>query len=922
MISHFDMVEQLGQSALDSQFIHSTGIDSLKNHVICIHSSYLINKLVNSCHPGDLLTGISVRTVKAALADFKAKMDALQIKFKVVFNGAEIFSEKGSFQAHSQLHRKFFHQLWKLETALLLVESLEVGAEKARLIEELSYMKTVARESQLYRLLVEKELAEFLHDCMFQELEIEFVRAPNRANNQLVWFYSYDYCEAIVGNLSLLPFSDTLPQVILDLDLQSNTFSYISTRDFNDALKLVKGKEKRQFELWGFAIPAELCTEHDVAIVKALDEKIFDMQPRLAALRLETSDKLRVIHEKLSSVFNRIDCNAATGNDKAFADTFALVTNEKPIRREHHIFRIDYGQVINSSCEFSPSPGVKTYLMNEADKNKFKAALVYDFNVCKKLCPFSCFDVFNSQFISMVSKVSKNSIYFGPPLADSKEHRFVVEELLAKDLECSFTNFVYSFGKTLTVLEFMLHGYSLKEPVNLKIKDHFTHLESGEKIMHYFKDAAFKKFEKDTGAKTATSFKPSFKQIVTMAFHCFKSSPDSSDLTLSPMNAKKGSPPLELSLSKREVSSMVCLSLLEELDYLSSKQKSFKILGAGLMRKGLEQFEEKLVLLLEMMRINLMNGEFMNPPETSLLKHHKKRDDKYLAQSLRKTSEEVRVRPRPGMSQLEEDSAHAATQKRKESEFVLHLDHGDLSREPSNYDFSKLLSSISYGLLDCREAHQSLVLAQKQIPEESLEILAAGIAHKAIPRILMIARVFALIDAKVDMRRSSKRLLDFDTAQFVAVAATMQRLLRFKVEGYFSFAIHTAGKQLSLRDIEDLKAALPFRSHLTGHLSSLVKHLLTKFAAFDQATKAKSQLAKQLDPQLTLQHLEKAFPEFETLREDLAEGFGLFMSLVDILEYGIERGIDKGASPVLTEYLESKELLRDCFKKLGLADTN
>lgn len=407
-----------------------------------------------------------------------------------------------------------------------------------------------------------------------------------------------------------------------------------------------------------------------------------------------------------------------------------------------------------------------------------------------------------------------------------------------------------------------------------------------------------------------------------MAFHCFKSSPDSSDLVLSPMNAKKAIPPLELSLSKKEVVSMIFINLLEELDYLSSKQKSFKILGAGLMRKGTERFEEKLILLLEMMRINLLNGEFMNPPETNFLKHQKKRDDKYLSQSLRKTSEEMRIRPKAGMGHFEDDFSQAAAQKRKESEFLLHLEKGELSREPSNYDFSRLLSSVSYSLEECKAAYQSIVASQKQISEDSIEILGAGLTHKSVPRILMISRVFAFIDAKVDFSKSAKSLLDFDTSQFVAVAALIQRILRFKVEGYFSYAIHTSAKQLVLKDIEDIKSSLPFRCHLAGHLSSLMKYVLTKFVAFEQSAKSKSQLSKQLDQQLTFQKLEADFPEFTALRDDLMEGFSLFMNLVDILEYGIERGIDKGASPVLTEYLESKELLRECFKKLGLTDTN
>ena len=925
------MVEELTVQARKAGFMHKSEIKLLSGHVVSISSNYLINKLVYLSNAGDLLTGISVSSVKQELRKFKQNMDNANIRFKVVFNGPECFSDKGIFPHFSQTQKKFFHLMWQLEITRLLLLREEDTEKRNSDIDKARKVKQLALGSLYYRLLVEREIAEYVYDIMYEELHIEFIIAPAKANNQLVWLYSYDYCEAVVGDLSLLPYSDTLPQVILDLDFETNQFEYISTKELNESLKLVKGKEKRQFEIWGYAIPIEMCSEHDICIIISLEDKLAEIQNKIESNRVQTSDKLRHILEKIASVFSKIDSTQNPGssnpNDRFFSENYTTITAEKWIRRESNIYKLDHCQVINSSCDYAVFPGTRTYLMNETDKQKLKSSVLYDFSMSKKLCSFLSFDLFNPKLITLVSKVSKFRFYVPCPISDSKEYRALIENTLPREVESSFSYFISTFGKTIVINEFGIENYFTNEPLHLSIKDRYAALESGDLTMHYFKDGGYKRYEKDMNIKnhkTDTDASYPYKHLVTMMFHYFKSAAESSEVSLHHLSLKRfNSGTSELALSKREIINMIMINVLNDLDYYNVKNKKFMILGAAIMRCNVEQeHQEKILLIVELIKLNLLNGEFMNPPEMNLMKNRKKKDDKYLVTSLRKTSEEIRVKTKVGVQVEEEDTDNLHTSKRKESEFVLHLDGGELSRPATNYDYGKIVNVISQTIEEYKQHYIHIASTHKQLSDDAIEMFANGIHDDTIPKILMISRVFAFVDAQINYGNKDEKLVDFDTSQFVAVVGLIQKMLRYKTEGYFSFAVHIGGKTMTLKDLEEIKVELPFRTHYAGHLSSLIKRLLIQYIIWLQSSKSKGEMFKFIDQKLTLTQIQSDNPEFTNLRSNLMEGFNLFLSFESILDYVMQRGIDKTASPILSSYIDSKELLKDCFKKIGISDTN
>jgi hypothetical protein len=618
----------------------------------------------------------------------------------------------------------------------------------------------------------------------------------------------------------------------------------------------------------------------------------------------------------------------ALSNDRQFAELFNRLTGDKFPKREANIFKIDNGQVIQSSCEFAIYPATKTYTMSETEKQKIKASTIIDFSshVSKCLYSFFSFDIFNTQFLLLNTKAAKYHIHFCPPISDSKEYRNILESIMPKDLETSFCNFVSVFGKLFLIQDYATETYFAKEETPINIKDYFSSLDSGEKVFYFFKEAAFQRFEKDNGtvSKSASnSNKISFKNLITMVFQAFSTAPDSSALIVSNFIAKKNANG-DLNLSKREILSFVLLNLLDDLEFISVKNKKFLILGAAMMRKGSDVLEEKLILLLEMIKLNLMSGEFMNPPEMSLLKNHKKKDDKYLTNSLRKTSEEIRTRSKLHLSSKEEEADPTLTQKRKESEFLLNFDEV-LNRDPTIYDYEKIVNVISLTVNKFKGRYEQLASASKQIPEEPIDLFVNGIHDKSAHLIVAISRVFCLIDCdfKLTDENNFDYIQDFDTSQYLNVLDLTQQILRYKIEGFFSIAINLGSKSLLLKEIEDIKTVLPFRSNFNGHLSNISKYILTLFTLVKQVGKSspKSELLRSLEADFSLSAIQKQYPNYNNLKESLGAGYHLLVNLVKILEYGMERGIEKQSSPVIQLWLDCRDLLKECFSQLGVIDS-
>lgn len=231
---------------------------------------------------------------------------------------------------------------------------------------------------------------------------------------------------------------------------------------------------------------------------------------------------------------------------------------------------------------------------------------------------------------------------------------------------------ISTYSKLFYIYEYCLDCHFFATPTKLDVKTSAKYF-ADERKLYYFKEEAIKEWE-DMSGKAADL---SMVNILTIFFHFLNAAPDSSQLRLTELEETKSSEISKMEkpqlaeackVSEKEVFMFVFLQLLDNIGFISLSKQKFFILGAGLMRKGDPKFEDRSVLMLTMLMHGLVNGEFMNPPERKMLKNKRQKNDHYLMESLRKTSEEIRNRSLNLNNVSEEDAGSLKSRTRLESE--------------------------------------------------------------------------------------------------------------------------------------------------------------------------------------------------------------------------------------------------------------
>lgn len=947
MFSHYDLVDELTNLADAHGFIHSESIGQLKDKYVCVSGAWFTKNLILRSQIGILSTGISQSLLLSAVQSLKKDFMDAGIKFKVVFSGSEIFTDKSYFQNQTIIRTKLYELIWELELTSSKGDHQATKISEA----EAERAKSELLKSSFYNSVVETEVRDLVKDLMFEE-EIEFIIAPGQSANQLVWMYNYDYCQAVVGDLNLFPFSDSLPLIILDFDFRCRSFEYIHQREYAEALKLIKLKEKRQIELWSFSVPPEQLSYKDISILTWLEDCHDGLDRRIDNIQVERSNKVKFCIERIGNILSRLEL-PATSAEKQFSDGINSVVPDKFTKRESILYRIDCSQAINSSIEFPMYPNTRNFSMSEQEKGKLKALYMIDFPMSKKFYAYYSFGVINHQFLLMTAKPSKYQLYLLPPAADSAEHQDLVQEYMHKELEGAVSVFLSNYGKLWFTNEYGMESYHLvsnslpagsESPGKLsgsmsslpftRVKETFEALESGERLLYFFRESAFKTQE---GKKTDLEGLPpkrlgvSFKGTTSMAFLCFNTSTDSSELNLTPFTLKKpdSSPnktpnavaPVHAAdavFSKKEILGFVAVNLLQSLHLVNVKEKKLSVVGAALMRQGVVELEEPLLLLFELTKVGHMQGKPLTPADKKHPKPKKTDQDLYLSSALRKSSEELRAKPTMSVNGGADDFPSLTQGGPKHSKSL----ESDQGAKPTP-ELDIVMSILADLRTKC--ASSSKKSGSGEVPA----ILQTGLNANLLAKVLVASRVYMLLDFTMALgdlndQNQKKDLLkvDFDASRYLHLVSSVQQTLRYKAESLFSLALATGGKLLTLKEIEELKVALPFRRSLSNKLATLVKQSLIEFIVLQEARQSSSpnqELIKYLETRSTLKQLSGWYPSFSNLAEDLQAGQNLLTTAVKMMNYVTERGLDTKTSQVPQLWRESLELLSSWLGTLGVA---
>lgn len=903
MGSYFNLIEQLESYVEEMQCIGSSSLEDIRGASIAISGSFLLKCILQS-DLGNILVGFSEKSLQQKIHAFDCSMKECGIKYKIVFDGATLFSNEDMFKNASRCLANLYHKLWKLEVFNTLYEETD-NVTTHMLSEEIRVARAMFGSSVFTRAMLSEKYQDMVINIL-DLLKIEYLIAPQDANRQLAWFYAHDYCEAVATDFGAIAFTTQLPQIIIGIDFKEKTFKFADSKQFSIVVGAQHFHESRIYELWAFYKDYTNLEPNDIALLECFDASIMDVKQKMADSKLKGRATLISNLETLNLA---ISSQKKNNSDEEFMKVYESKGVERAAR-EHAISLIDLRQVMNSSCELAYYPQKSKMKITSRDKTRSQITL--DYHKCPKNYTYYCFGILDKNLLTVGVKASKYTYYVPPPSADSEEIRGLIDSFLRPFLEGIIAEMISTYPKIYLIYDFFMDGYYLQTPTKLEIKDKAKEIEQSRKSP-YFSDSAIAEWESISGQKCSSSL----QDILAVYFAFLTAVPESSALKLSELQNREKKEEEPPKLSDSEIYNLIFFHLLDKLGFISISEKRFLIAGAGLMRKGSKEFEDKTLLLLVLLMQGVLNGRFMNPPDRKLLKARAPKDDLYLIDSLRKTSTEIRKR---GSSPIEslDDSAENLLKNRKDSEYVV-LKQNEFLREISVYDCEKTVNSISLEINNVKTKFYLYCEQNKLILDDQVDILANGLSDESIPKIILVSRIFSLITSEIEFSAGKGAIVDFDTSQFLDIVHIVQKTIHLKVQSLFYACITRGRENPELADLIRLKGALPFGTCYSTHTSNLIKVILTRFVAYKGIGKVCSpEYKKKLEEELTLTNILEEFSQYKSLQKDLLSGFLIFENTLEILKYGVERGIKADISPMIKLWMSAYELLKECFNLLNI----
>ena len=886
MSTFFDLYTELENFARKSQetcdktdpngsLLKTDSLDCLKDHKIGISGFAFQNFLTKDDNIGDLVNGFSMRNIKTSVQRFNENMQKLGIRYKVVLSGEIVFPDKEYWNKHTNLVSSLISAIWKLEFLQNLYYHKKNKDEANRAVKKISDIKSKVKSSYLYKYTVYNYLKVHISDILKEE-KIESLMAPNREENQMAWMQSYDYCDALWGDFSLLAYNEKVNSLVIDLNFKAETFEYIDVKEYLSALGLNDRKNCRFLELLSFYTGHNADKESYDLInilnddVKNIENNFAEYEERSAKL---LTDRCKIIKDATDSMPSNYK------DDDVWKKLETLGENGINVENKEKIWHfIDYGQIINSNCDLLRFPN---YLGIDKRNVKNHREFGYDFTKNGDLYAILCFEIQNPLLLQLCSKCCEFSFRLPVPICESQENYQFVEKNLKSTVDFSLGQLQKRFSKIFRMNKFKLEYVNFEKPLDLDTK---THLNDREiRPLHYFTEEAFAEYEKINVAPSEKESKEvlSLKKCCTMFFQATNSQTEDSPLKISDISQKEDVYSF-YNMNDSEVLSSVYLTLFEYLEYISIEKKKFFILGAGLMRKVQPQNESNMIIIFELLRGLKLTNSFMNPLETSMLRSSEKLNvkDEYIVQSFRKTSEEIRKQP----YEVSEIEKLASPDRIKASDSdKLHLDASrfDLKDSvlPTSSELEKTLNVIYNEMESAKQIFSEITSATKKKKAENitLNFINQGMYGKDINKILLISRIFTFVSGTQSSNcESSKydKLVDYESNQFLELAKNMQLSLRLRCEGMlYNFVMASNSCKVSLSNeysykqaagwsldqMDGLKDKLPFRNLFSCHYAILIKIILTRYLILDETKKISNQIYKKISNSFNIKKIMAEF---------------------------------------------------------------
>jgi len=568
--------------------------------------------------------------------------------------------------------------------------------------------------------------------------------------------YLTEYSYAHLACCGLEGLLHSYEHIIVDFDLNNKKFYYLEIKKLRKTLNFEKDKGTSN----------ENAKMHTFFLMHGYNPNVHTFIPIDYLDYLQGNHKEEELNKEYC--FETVKAQIASG-----ASITKMIDNDNMVNIYHTLRKkLEYNPVFDSFCEVDVGGNTPRDHLNDY------------FGPCFPSDVYTFF-VFNLIDRELIDSIANGHFIIRPPLSDSAEYHHHIDNfykvmlekitgIFTAKLNSKFrTNVNYSLIRFYFIEKNFLFTPREYKPAKFILKQSFLDKEKLEiaskskrvgfcKVLQYFTECI-----RETTVETKkpiSTRKESLDFVLTTKLSPLTKIHKNNSEDSYESNTNKGAESPEIQdksiqspaevnseqpQTSQEILSYLYLSFLEMYDYVNTHGQTLMVIGAAL-RKCDENFEESLVMLLELMKPNLclINGkEFSNS------------------------------RPR----KISSEAPFNTSDKRE------HMDH---------------------------QFYQ-------------INLWTPSIADEQKEEIVLISRVFTLINASISTSHAESNFADYDydLCQYLNVLKHLQKMLRFSFEAlllntYITFAYSNTDKQTGTQPRKNakiffgLKKSLPFRNNL------------------------------------------------------------------------------------------------------------
>jgi len=409
MLGYFDFKDALKHLFRESDAVCEEDIVCLSSSKVAVDFYTILQMYLTSI----VDTGM-IRSIESFVLDFKAQMEAYDINFIVVFGGIEVLNGIEFIQTIRTLNRAY----WKCSYFTMVYDMM--------IDDPRDLMEKTKNVARICKCIFCNSVSNYLAECRFSQrvinllrnLDVDFIRAPQMRENQLLWLYENGFANAISSS-PLMFIHQNVGQIICDFKFKQGKFTYYDMDKMASKLNCLP--ERLPNCLFGSMVSFVMGSKSDT-------------EDRLTStLRGNITESAECFWNEKEVLANRIK-----GDVFALKDIVDHKSNSPALWNEiSSVLAVNKNDVNKYSVLFYRCPIITntndlTYYPGKKSLKEFHVLV----NIAQKdLVTCYCLGMMNEEMFRMLSKCCNHSCYLQDIVSPSYEHQILLQNSFKSHLE-------------------------------------------------------------------------------------------------------------------------------------------------------------------------------------------------------------------------------------------------------------------------------------------------------------------------------------------------------------------------------------------------------------------------------------------------------------------------------------------------------